>query len=311
MLNIVYIVYYTPYREEAGCTVESLFDNLITMSALPTEARCIIESGGLDTLVATMYPESCLGCGTMPLGHVLHPAKRTRKSQSMKAISDIYRNLEEAGSKHSKVHRYVGVLVRCLEGLMDTYMKLRTDPDTPLPTTQPLKALIVLSKLSFHEDYRTAMNDLGVIFVVTEYVLMCGLYKSIVFSFPEHTVTQVSLPEVVKYGCATLTNLTCGDQHVKTALSHLAPFLETLLALLHDHQLAEPSAKIIVSLFRNLSWRASSATKQNLAQVQVCSSLLEVGMRCSDPSTMKIITSTLWNLSAHNTANKEVRIAGN
>lgn len=61
----------------------------------------------------------------------------------------------------------------------------------------------------------------------------------------------------------------------------------------------------MVSLFRNLSWRAGSLTKHNLAQIQVCSVLLAVGRTCEDVSTMRVLTSSLWNLSAHNTANRE------
>ncbi|KAL5255466.1 hypothetical protein ACHWQZ_G010889 [Mnemiopsis leidyi] len=163
----------------------------------------------------------------------------------------------------------------CVESLVDAYTKLRTDPDSPLPTCQPLNTLILLSKLSFEEDYRTVMNDVG-----------------------------VSLTEAVKYGCTALTNLTCGDQHVKTALSHLTPFLEVLLGLLHGNETQEV-VKVVISLFRNLSWRASSQTKQNLARCQVCSVLVDVGRRCSDAGTMKVLTSCLWNLSAHNSANKE------
>ncbi|KAL5255467.1 hypothetical protein ACHWQZ_G010889 [Mnemiopsis leidyi] len=169
----------------------------------------------------------------------------------------------------------------CVESLVDAYTKLRTDPDSPLPTCQPLNTLILLSKLSFEEDYRTVMNDVG-----------------------------VSLTEAVKYGCTALTNLTCGDQHVKTALSHLTPFLEVLLGLLHGNETQEV-VKVVISLFRNLSWRASSQTKQNLARCQVCSVLVDVGRRCSDAGTMKVLTSCLWNLSAHNSANKEISKSAN
>ena len=79
-----------------------------------------------------------------------------------------------------------------------------------------------------------------------------------------------------------------------------------LLGLLHGKE-SQDVVRVVVSLFRNLSWRASSQTKQNLAQCQVCSVLIDVGRRCSDASTMKVLTSSLWNLSAHNAANKEVR----
>ncbi|XP_063673780.1 adenomatous polyposis coli protein 2-like isoform X2 [Bolinopsis microptera] len=291
-------------RDDQLSSLDAMFDTLITMSGVPENAERILNSEGLDTLVATMYPESCHGCGTMPLGHIFHLAKRERKTQSMKAISDVYRNLGETGRKHYKVHRHASTLVRSLEGLMDAYIKLRTDPDTPLPNTQPLKTLIILTKLSFDEEYRTVMNDIGVIFAISEYIALCALYKPIAFSFPEHNSTQISLSEVVKYGCTALTNLTCGDQHVKTALSHITPFLEVLLGLLHGNE-SPDVVRVVTSLFRNLSWRASSQTKLNLAHCQVCSVLIDVGRRCSDASTMKVLTSSLWNLSAHNAANKE------
>ena len=292
-------------RDDQLYSMDSIFETLIQMSSIPDNAERILNSEGLDTLVATIYPESCHGCGTMPLGHIFHHAKRERKTQSIRAISEVYRNLGERGRKQYKVHRHAANLVRCLEGLMDTYTKLRTDPDTPLPNTQPLNTLILLTKLSFDDDYRTVMNDLGVIFAISEYISLCTLYKPISFSLPEHSATQVCLSEVVKYGCTALTNLTCGDQHVKTALSHLTPFLEVLLGLLHGNETQEV-VKVVTSLFRNLSWRASSQTKQNLARCQVCSVLVDVGRRCTDAGTMKVLTSCLWNLSAHNSVNKEV-----
>ena len=173
-----------------------MFDTLIQMSSVPENAERVLNSEGLDTLVATVYPESCQGCGTMPLPHIFHLAKRERKAQSMRAISDVYRNLGERGRKQYKVHRHASNLVRCLEGLVDSYVKLRTDPDTVLPNTQPLNTLVILTKLSFDEDYRTVMNDLGVIFAISEYISLCALYKPIAFSFPEHNVSQISLSEV-------------------------------------------------------------------------------------------------------------------
>ena len=276
------------------------------MTSVPENAQHIINSEGMDTLVATMYPESCHGCGTMPLGHIFHLSKRGQKSQSMKAISNLYRNLGESGRKHYKVHRHTTVLVRSLEGLIEGYANLKIDPDTPLPQTQPLNMLAVLTKLSFDENYRTVMNDLGVVFAVSEYIQLCALYKPVTFSLPEHAASQVSLSEVVKYGCTVLTNLSCGDQHVKSALSQLSPLLEVLLGTLYDKSESIEVVRVVVSLFRNLSWRASSLTKHNLAQVQVCSVLLAVGRSCDDVSTMRVLTSTLWNLSAHNTTNKEV-----
>ena len=283
-----------------------MFDSLIEMSTAPEHAARIINSEGMDTLVATMYPESCHGCGTMPLGHVFHPAKREQRRQSVRAISNLYRHLGESGKRHYKVHRHTALLVRSLEALMEVYVKLRTDPDTPLPQTQPLTMLAALTKLSFDENYRAIMNDLGVIFAVSEYIQLCALYKPIVFSLPEHAASQVSLSEVAQYGCTVLTNLSCGDQHVKSALSQLSPLLEVLLTVLYDKSENSEVIRVVVSLFRNLSWRAGSLTKHNLAQIQVCSVLLAVGRTCEDVSTMRVLTSSLWNLSAHNTANREV-----
>lgn len=199
-------------RDDSQASYESLFDSLIQLAGDPEQAARIVNSEGLDTLVATLYPESCRGCGTMPLGHVFHAAKRERRALSMRAIAEVYRNLGEAGRKHYKVHRHTGMLIKSLEGLMDVYMKLRSAPDTQLPETQPLKILVLLTKLSFNEDYRTVMNDIGVIFAIAEYVQMCALFRPIAFSFPEIAGVQVDLLEVTKFACTALTNLSCGDQ---------------------------------------------------------------------------------------------------
>lgn len=295
-----------PSRDDHVYSVDTMFETLIQMASNPDNVQRFLDSEGLDTLVATIYPESCHGCGAMPLSHIFHESKRERRYRSIRAISEVFRGCGEGARRQYKVHRHAATLVRCVESLVDAYTKLRTDPDSPLPTCQPLNTLILLSKLSFEEDYRTVMNDVGVIFAISEYVSLCALYRPLTGSLPEHTATQVSLTEAVKYGCTALTNLTCGDQHVKTALSHLTPFLEVLLGLLHGNETQEV-VKVVISLFRNLSWRASSQTKQSLARCQVCSVLVDVGRRCSDAGTMKVLTSCLWNLSAHNSANKEVR----
>ena len=223
----------------------------------------------------------------------------------MKAISDIYTNLGHHGRRYHKVHKHVTCLIQSMEALMDTYIQIRstTHEDVRLPDLKPLNSLIVLTKYSFDGEYRTVMNDLGVIFSVAEFITLCHIYHPIAFSYPDHA--QIDLVECLRYGTTLLTNVTCGDHHVKSALSLLLPFLEVLVTVLYG-TLPQDVYRTILSLIRNLSWKASSQSKDNFSHLQICSALVKLGLQCSDETTLKVLTGALWNLSAHNDMNKEV-----
>ena len=202
----------------------------------------------MDILTSTIYPESCSNCGHMPLDQIYHPSKRKRRSQSISAITSIYKNIGDSGRQHLRIHKHATALINSSECLMDTFTSIRSqqNEDNILPELSPLKTLAKLTQLSFDENYRAIMNNLNIIYAVSEFIVICATFQPIAFSFEDSS--QIDLSECLKYGCTLLTNLTCGDHHNKAALCQLSPVLVILSSAISGQ--SEDVVRIVAGLFR-------------------------------------------------------------
>ncbi|XP_059863289.1 adenomatous polyposis coli protein 2 isoform X2 [Delphinus delphis] len=165
----------------------------------------------------------------------------------------------------------------------------------PVPIEpQICQATCAVMKLSFDEEYRRAMNELGGLQAVAELLQV---------DYEMHKMTRDPLNLALRrYAGMTLTNLTFGDVANKAALCARRGCMEAIVAQLASE--SEELHQVVSSILRNLSWRADINSKKVLREVGSMTALMQCVLRASKESTLKSVLSALWNLSAHSTENK-------
>ncbi|CAN0443649.1 unnamed protein product [Rangifer tarandus platyrhynchus] len=165
----------------------------------------------------------------------------------------------------------------------------------PVPIEpQICQATCAVMKLSFDEEYRRAMNELGGLQAVAELLQV---------DHEMHKMTRDPLNLALRrYAGMTLTNLTFGDVANKAALCARRGCMEAIVAQLASE--SEELHQVVSSILRNLSWRADINSKKVLREVGSMTALMQCVLRATKESTLKSVLSALWNLSAHSTENK-------
>ncbi|KAL6096402.1 apc [Pungitius sinensis] len=169
--------------------------------------------------------------------------------------------------------------------------------DNPMPSPvehQICPAVCVLMKLSFEEEHRHAMNELGGLQAVAELLQVdCEMFG---LSSDHYSVT------LRRYAGMALTNLTFGDVANKATLCSMKGCMRAMVAQLKSD--SEDLQQVIASVLRNLSWRADVNSKKTLREVGSVRALTGCALEVQKESTLKSVLSALWNLSAHCTENK-------
>ncbi|CAN9504645.1 unnamed protein product [Ophioblennius macclurei] len=169
--------------------------------------------------------------------------------------------------------------------------------DNPMPSPvehQICPAVCVLMKLSFDEEHRHAMNELGGLQAVAELLQVdCEMFG---LSNDHYSVT------LRRYAGMALTNLTFGDVANKATLCSMKGCMRAMVAQLKSE--SEDLQQVIASVLRNLSWRADVNSKKTLREVGSVRALMGCALEVQKESTLKSVLSALWNLSAHCTENK-------
>ncbi|XP_043577271.1 adenomatous polyposis coli protein 2 isoform X2 [Chiloscyllium plagiosum] len=165
----------------------------------------------------------------------------------------------------------------------------------PLPIEpQICQAMCAIMKLSFDEEYRRAMNELGGLQAVAELLQVdCDMYG------PTNDPLNSALR---RYAGMALTNLTFGDVVNKATLCSRKGCMQSIVAQLESE--SEDIHQVVASILRNLSWRADVNSKRILREVRSVSALMQCALKAKKESTLKSLLSALWNLSAHSTENK-------
>ncbi|XP_066567701.1 adenomatous polyposis coli protein isoform X4 [Amia ocellicauda] len=167
----------------------------------------------------------------------------------------------------------------------------------PMPSPvehQICPAVCVLMKLSFDEEHRHAMNELGGLQAIGELLQVdCEMYG---LTSDHYSVT------LRRYAGMALTNLTFGDVANKATLCSMKGCMRAMVAQLKSE--SEDLQQVIASVLRNLSWRADVNSKKTLREVGSVKALMECALDVKKESTLKSVLSALWNLSAHCTENK-------
>ncbi|XP_016414693.1 adenomatous polyposis coli protein 2-like [Sinocyclocheilus rhinocerous] len=159
---------------------------------------------------------------------------------------------------------------------------------------QMCQALCAIMKLSFEEEYRRAMNELGGLQAIAELIQL----DQELYGMQNEPINMA----LRRYAGMALTNLTYGDVVNKATLCSKKNCLQAIVVQLASD--SEELQQVVSSILRNLSWRADINSKRALRDVGSVSALMTCALQATKESTLKSVLSALWNLSAHSTENK-------
>ncbi|KAM4739865.1 adenomatous polyposis coli protein 2 [Anableps anableps] len=230
---------------------------------------------------------------------------RDTKSRASAALHNIIFSQQDEGQAHREMkvlHMLEQIRTYCDSG----WDWLETHAVTPSPggtktsdipepvDPQICQAMCAIMKMSFEEEYRRAMNELGCLQVVADLIHL----EQEMYGMQNDPINMA----LRRYAGMGLTNLTFGDVVNKATLCSRKSCLQALVAQLSSD--SEELHQVVSSVMRNLSWRADISTKRVLRDISCVSALMTCALQATKESTLKSVLSALWNLSAHNIDNK-------
>lgn len=165
----------------------------------------------------------------------------------------------------------------------------------PLMDYGPAPAIAALMKLSFEEDHRTAICELGGLQAIAELVQIDHQVNDQCKDF-----YSISLR---KYAGMTITNLTFGNTKNKSLLCSIPGAVDAIIAQLYTVE-EEEIIQVSASVLRNLSWRADELCRKTLRDAGAIKALLSAAQAVHGEPALRTTLSALWNLSAHCSDNK-------
>ncbi|XP_049821338.1 adenomatous polyposis coli homolog [Aethina tumida] len=257
-----------------------------------------------ETLLAlSTNLESCLAMrqsGCIPL--LVQLVQSEKDVDTKKKASQALRNLVHSQPDEKIRKREIRIL-KLLEqtGFYTDALRYNTDylPENSSSNEDgdkhPVQIMTQLMKLSFDEDHRQIICQLGGIHAIATLVETENARHGSTSSDSQCILMR-------RYACMVLTNLTFGDSGNKTLLCSFREFMRALVVQLQST--SDELRQVTASVLRNLSWRADSTSKDILREVGSVTGLMKSAMLENKENTLKSILSALWNLSAHCTENK-------
>ncbi|MBN3274546.1 APCL protein, partial [Polyodon spathula] len=276
---------------------EEMSRTLLTMSSSQESCLAMRRSGCVPLLVQILHDGAGPGAGG---------CSREARNRASAALHNMVYSQQDEGQAHREMrvlHVLEQIRAHC-EGGWDWLEAQRNiaalkgkNSSTALPDpVEPhiCQAMCAVMKLSFEEEYRRAMNELGGLQAVADLTqLDHELYG--MNSDPLNTALR-------RYAGMALTNLTFGDVVNKAMLCSKKGCLQAIVAQLASD--SEEQHQVVSSILRNLSWRADINSKKILREVGSVAALMTCALQATKESTLKSLLSALWNLSAHSTENK-------
>ncbi|XP_045432277.1 adenomatous polyposis coli protein 2 isoform X2 [Pipistrellus kuhlii] len=274
---------------------------LLAMSSSPESCVAMRRSGCLPLLLQILHGTEAGAGGRNGTPGV--PGAKDARMRANAALHNIVFSQPDQGLARKEM-RVLHVLEQiraycetCWDWLQaqDSITKGGGVGSAPVPIEpQICQATCAVMKLSFDEEYRRAMNELGGLQAVADLLQV---------DYEMHKMTQDPLNLALRrYAGMTLTNLTFGDVANKATLCARRGSMEAIVAQLASE--SEDLHQVVSSILRNLSWRADINSKKVLREVGSMTALMQCVLRASKESTLKSVLSALWNLSAHSTENK-------
>ncbi|XP_049643862.1 adenomatous polyposis coli protein 2 isoform X4 [Suncus etruscus] len=274
---------------------------LLAMSSSPESCVAMRRSGCLPLLLQILH-----GAEAGPGGRPGAPGAKDARMRANAALHNIIFSQPDQGlaRKEMRVLHVLEQIRAYCETCWDWLQAREEGPEgssgaggggAPVPMEpQICQATCAVMKLSFDEEYRRAMNELGGLQAVAELLQV---------DYEMHKMTRDPLNLALRrYAGMTLTNLTFGDVANKATLCARRGCMEAIVAQLASE--SEELHQVVSSILRNLSWRADINSKKVLREVGSMTALMQCVLRANKESTLKSVLSALWNLSAHSTENK-------
>ncbi|XP_046905451.1 adenomatous polyposis coli protein 2 isoform X1 [Hypomesus transpacificus] len=280
---------------------EEMTRTLLAMSSSQDSCIAMRKSGCVPLLVQILHnipgatEEALRGAG----------CNREVKSRASAALHNIIYSQPDEGQARREMrvlHLLEQICSHCDSGWdwMESHVgKLSPGGTKTTDIPEPLDPLICqamcgIMKLSFEEEYRRAMNELGGLQVVAEL-----MYLDQEMYGMQNDPLNMALR---RYAGMALTNLTFGDVVNKATLCSKKDCLQAIVAQLASD--SEELHQVVSSILRNLSWRADINSKMVLRDIGSVSGLITCALQATKESTLKSLLSALWNLSAHSIENK-------
>ncbi|XP_068175941.1 adenomatous polyposis coli protein 2 isoform X2 [Antennarius striatus] len=286
---------------------EEMSRTLLALSSSQDSCLAMRKSGCVPLLVQILHEAPCStgGPGETTTGALVTGCSREAKSRASAALHNIIYSQQDEGQARREMrvlHMLEQVRTYCdsgwdwIESHAGAPSPGRTKTtDIPEPVDpQICQAMCAIMKLSFEEEYRRAMNELGGLQVVADLIhLDQDMYGT------QNDPINMALR---RYAGMAVTNLTFGDVVNKATLCSKKNCLQALVAQLASD--SEELHQVVSSILRNLSWRADINSKRVLRDIGCVSALMTCALQATKESTLKSLLSALWNLSAHSIDNK-------
>ncbi|KAM7409418.1 hypothetical protein PAMA_001077 [Pampus argenteus] len=283
---------------------EEMSRTLLALSSSQDSCIAMRKSGCVPLLVQILH-EAPGGTGEPAAGNMTASCSREAKSRASAALHNIIYSQQDEGQARREMrvlHMLEQIRTYCDSG----WDWIESHTETPSPggtkTTdipepvdpQICQAMCAIMKLSFEEEYRRAMNELGGLQVVAELIHL----EQEMYGMQNDPINMA----LRRYAGMAVTNLTFGDVVNKATLCSKKSCLQALVAQLGSD--SEELHQVVSSILRNLSWRADISSKRVLRDIGCVSALMTCALQATKESTLKSLLSALWNLSAHSIDNK-------
>uniref|UniRef100_A0A672RE41 APC regulator of WNT signaling pathway 2 n=1 Tax=Sinocyclocheilus grahami TaxID=75366 RepID=A0A672RE41_SINGR len=267
---------------------EEMSRTLLAMSSSQESCIAMRKSGCVPLLVQILH-EGGTGEAAGTGGY-----SREARSRASAALHNIVYSQPDEGQARREMrvlHVLEQIRSHCENGWdwIENHLKI-PEPVDP----QMCQALCAIMKLSFEEEYRRAMNELGGLQAIAELIQL----DQELYGMQNEPINMA----LRRYAGMALTNLTYGDVVNKATLCSKKNCLQAIVAQLASD--SEELQQVVSSILRNLSWRADINSKRALRDVGSVSALMTCALQATKESTLKSVLSALWNLSAHSTENK-------
>uniref|UniRef100_A0A8C3XKA3 APC regulator of WNT signaling pathway 2 n=2 Tax=Chelydra serpentina TaxID=8475 RepID=A0A8C3XKA3_CHESE len=264
---------------------------LLAMSSSQESCLAMRKSGCLPLLIQILHDTDREPGGPQSPGS----GKDSRMRANAALHNIIFSQPDEGQAKKEMRVLHVLEQIRSYSETCWDWLQMQSKDGVPVPIEpQICQATCAVMKLSFDEEYRRAMNELGGLQAVAELLQV---------DYEMHKMTSDPLNLALRrYAGMALTNLTFGDVVNKATLSSRRGCMQAIVAQLASE--SEELHQVVSSILRNLSWRADLNSKKILREVGSVTGLMQCALRAAKESTLKSVLSALWNLSAHSTENK-------
>lgn len=166
----------------------------------------------------------------------------------------------------------------------------------PLKDHGPGPAVAAIMKLSFEEEHKNTICELGGLQTIGE-ILAVDFIEN-------NTCQDLYSIALRKYAGMALINLTYNDSKNKAILCTMSSTLRAITGQLRLTE-AEDLVQVFAGIIRNISWRPDDKTQRALQKVNAIRALLIAVQKLETEVCIRTVLSAVWNLSAHNPENKE------